>query len=236
MWQCCRSRKIIICCNDSNINDTDSRDISNTIRCSRGRNWNGCSPILQSHPYNTTLEELAFRSGPNIQNTLFSDELIRHMSSQSNTSTWKDTNVPLQICQILLVPTWEGGLRLPSTSSSVSDPQHWNNMSKDYDLIRCLWQSNRRTCLKRRRPTTNLIGHLQFMQAKYSKLFCHRYAKYYFDFELKYKAIHTPRTMYVIRTFVDMERERFVSGEMAEISKAHRREYESTILFSMQTS
>ena len=85
---------------------------------------------LQSHPYNTTLEELAFRSGPNIQNTLFSDELIRLTSSQSNTFNWKAMNVPLQIGPILLVPTWEGGLRLPSTSSSVSDPQKWNNISK----------------------------------------------------------------------------------------------------------
>ena len=74
---------------------------------------NDASHVLQL-PYNNSLEGLAWRSGVNIQETIFKDELGRLTSSQSK--AWKEENVPIQIGPMLLVPTWEGGLRLPNTS------------------------------------------------------------------------------------------------------------------------
>ena len=155
------------------------------------QNW------LQSRHYNTTLEDLAFRSGANIQNTLFKEELARLTSSQSN-NYWKDANLPLQIGPILLIPTWEGGLRLPSTttSSSASNSQHdgyVNNKEEDsssnnkYDLVLSSL-TNEPTSLFEK--IHNQSPWPFAIHAKYSNLFCHREAKYFFDFELKYKAIH----------------------------------------------
>jgi hypothetical protein len=153
------------------------------------QNW------LQSRHYNTTLEELAFRSGANIQNTLFRDELARLTSSQSN-KHWKDANIPVQIGPILLIPTWEGGLRLPSTTTplaSISQDGYDANNKDDssnshkYDLAPSSLMNEPSSLFE------NIHNESPWpfaIHAKYSNLFCHRNAKYFFDFELKYKAIH----------------------------------------------
>lgn len=190
----------------------------------------GCKKWLQSRSYNATLENLAFRSGNNIQNTLFQDELGRlvgmHSGSGSSSMSsaslrvrqWKDANVPLQIGPILLVPTWEGGLRFPLplsssmltlsnsyspvSSSVATTPQPQQQQNNTTTTIENYYSIPSSLTIE---PTSLFFGQTYnqsqgvdpasnwpfAIHAKYSNMFCgNEDAKKKFRFEIKNRVIH----------------------------------------------
>ena len=186
---------------DDNDNDKDTDDDYDNDHY-----W---SFMLQSRPYNATLEELAFRSGTNIQDTLLKEEISRLtifsssslsslLSSNGNNSNsnnnWKrrkDTNIPVQVGPILLVPTWEGGLRLPSSSLSSSTHTKDNNNTIFHDYIpsSLMIEPSGAFVVDNNDNSSNSSWPFA-IHAKYNRMFCHRHSKYFFDFEIQSKLLH----------------------------------------------